>query len=389
MSALDAPLGEDLTKADLTTAVRQLVGNPSIDITSWTDEAVSWKTVSEATGSLRRVSGFAEDASGRVPWSLIIKTSRQPDGDEEYGWQREALVYTSGLVKPRDGFAIPRLLHVTRPRQHEVWLWLEDVPDITPDVWDVKTHTQVAFHLGLFNGSHRLSSEAAPPWLWTGWLAWWVSANTVQRDLDLAFVRRADIWQHPAVRAAFPSPVLDQLEFLAEHSAYLATCIRQLPQTLCHMDAGRFNLRIPDTGEGARKTVFLDWQAVSLGPLGTDLGMTNFLNLCRFYARPDDAQRLDEQTFHAYVLGLCQGGEVSEKDVRLAYTTTAALRTAVVVRLLIESLVTDQERQTWVSQWGVRLGLSYEQALAGWGTSMRFLLELGREAFELAHCSTG
>ena len=371
--------------ADLTVAVGRLTGNPDLNITSWTHEPVAWTIVSEATGSLRRVSGLAQGDVGQVPWSLILKTSRQPVGDEAYGWQREALAYTSGLIMPRDGFALPRLLHVTRPREREVWLWLEDVPDVSTEVWGVETHAQAAYHLGVFNGSHTLTPEAAPPWLMTDWLSWWVSAGAAQQDRDLAFVRREVAWRHPAVRTAFPKPVLDQLEFLAEHSAYLATSTERLPQALCHMDAGRFNLRIPKTRVGTGKTVFLDWQAVSLGPLGTDLAMTNFLNLCRFYARPEQAERLDERTFAAYLSGLRQVGiDTPENEVRLAYTATAALRTAVVVRLLIEQLVTDQARQTWVSQWGARPGLSYNQALEAWGTAMRFLLGLGHEAYGLA-----
>ena len=294
----------------------------------------------------------------------------------------EALVYTSSLVKP-NSVALPKLLHVTRPREREVGLWLEDVPDATPEVWEVETHAQVAHHLGVFNGSHGLTPGAAPPWLLTDWLSWWVSSSAAQQDRDLAFIRRKDTWQHPAVRTAFPNPVLEQLEFLAEHSAYLAAATKRLPQALCHMDAGRFNLRRPEAG--GNKTVFLDWQSLSLGPLGTDLAMTNFLNLCRFYARPEEAERLDEQTFAAYVSGLRRvGADTPENEVRLAYTATAALRTAVVVRLLVEQLVTDQARQTWVAQWGTRLGSSYGQALEAWGTAMRYLLGLGKEAVALA-----
>ena len=80
--------------ADLTVAVRRLAGDPDLDVTSWTHEPVAWTIVSEATGSLRRVSGLAQGKSGQVAWSLVLKTSRQPSGeaaDEAYAWQRRRL----------------------------------------------------------------------------------------------------------------------------------------------------------------------------------------------------------------------------------------------------------------------------------------------------------
>lgn len=99
--------------------------------------------------------------------ALIIKADRCPSTlpvAAEARWRREEWAYTSGLLHPRDGFALARLLGVSHPSDDETWLRLEDVPDEGGPLWELERHTAAARYLEVFNGSHLVQPLKAPPW---------------------------------------------------------------------------------------------------------------------------------------------------------------------------------------------------------------------------------
>jgi hypothetical protein len=95
----------------------------------------------------------------------------------------------------------------------------------------------VARHLGQFSGAYLVErSLPDAPWLSTGWLRGWVSANEAAID----HLRR--VVDHPLVRQVYPEGVARSfLRLWSERGLYLDRLDR-LPHTLCHLDAFRRNL---------------------------------------------------------------------------------------------------------------------------------------------------
>lgn len=381
-------LPSGLLAGDIVEAARQLTGEPKLRLLQVSAEPVAWRVVSEVTHGLRRLRGTSTNGLHTQSWSLILKTLQpDPAGDPVTGsdWEREALAYTSGLLHPVGGFRPARLLHLTRPAPDRIQLWLEDVPDDTPEVWPLGRHALAAHHLGEFNGAYPADPPQRPGWLWQNW---WDSFDPAGDSQETRAVRLAGAWDRPLVRLAFPQPVRAELEQLEADYAGLTRAVGALPHTLCHLDPGRFNLRSPTRADGTPETVFLDWQSLGVGPLGADLAMMHFLNLCRFYADPAECGQLDEAGFAAYWRGVrSQRPGVSREEARLGYTAAAALRTATVVRLLVAELAAEGGAGRRVGQWGEKRGWSLEQSLEGWGQGMAFLLSLGAEARWLAGLS--
>lgn len=364
--------------ADLEPPVRALVGSPDARVLTWKRTPVAWRVVSEVTGGLHRLSGTYEDGGLVKPWSLVLKVNRRPPGEVGEAWRREELAYTSGILHPQKGFAVARLLAVTRPSEDEAWLWLEDVLDEGGDVLSVERHALAARHLGVFNGAHPLDPSSVPGWLLQDWLPGLLPLPEPDAATDL--VRQAETWRHPAVRMAFPEFVLGRLERLSTEASEVLGHLAALPVSLCHLDAGRFNLCVRRGRSDRGETVLLDWQMLAAGPLGSDLAMMNALNLCRFYVHPDEAARHDALTLSAYLDGLRDAGAAFDPaEVRSVYRTAAALRAAAIVRVVVHGLATRGFERTPLLEWGERWRWNRDETLRAWGRSMRFLLELGDE----------
>lgn len=365
-----------VNKADLEPAVRTLVGSPAARVLTWERSPVAWRVVSEVTGGLHRLSGTYEDGGTLKPWSLVLKINRRPPGESGEAWRREELAYTSGILRPQGGFALARCLAVTRPSGDETWLWLEDVADEGGDLLGVARHALAARHLGIFNGVHPADADTAPPWLLQGWLPELLPLPEPDAATDL--VRRPETWQQPRVRRAFPEPVLADLERLSAAAPSILAKLAAFPASLCHLDAGRFNLCVRKDADGNDETVLLDLQMLTLGPFGSDLAMTNTLNLCRFYVHPDEAAHYDELTLRAYLDGLRDAGAAFDPlEVRFTYRAAAALRAAAIVRVVVHGLAERGFERSPLLEWGRRWGWSRDETLTAWGRSVGFLLALG------------
>ena len=68
-------------------------------------------------------------------------------------WQREPLLYRSGLLDDLPGgVAAAHCYAVDEVAPKVFWLWLEDVADADGGTWTLSRYTEVARHLGQFNG---------------------------------------------------------------------------------------------------------------------------------------------------------------------------------------------------------------------------------------------
>ncbi|MFC4455318.1 hypothetical protein [Deinococcus sonorensis] len=371
-----------LTDDDVGAAVRVLVRDAAVHVLEWHEEEVGWQVVSEVTDGVRRLRGWVRRDGQDLPWSLIVKTSRPvEDGDaqDHHGWQREWRAYTSGLLQPAGSVRPARLLQVTRPSPDRILLWLEDVPDTSPEVWALQQHVRFAGQLGAFNAAHPVGGSR-PAWLWQDWLL----SLRVHAPGVGALAAQAEVWNEPLVRLAFPVPCTAALQRVSAAFERWSAHLMALPQTLVHLDAGRFNVRVFSEG-GQPSTVLLDWQALGTGPLGADLAMTHFLNVCRFYADPRAVEAIDAQGFEAYWAAVRgRGLGVGRSEVRFAYTAVSAMRAAIVVQLLLSRLVPPAvDLRLWAA-WGHKRGWSEHEALRAWGQGMSALLALGAEADALA-----
>ena len=346
---------------------------------AWWLEDVDWQIVSKVTHRLHRLRGLARVRGQDIPWSLIVKTS-QPSNDHvtvsASDWQREWQAYASGLLHTVHDVRPARLLHTTRFSPTHLTLWLEDVPDDTPELWSLDQHILFARHLGDFNASHSVP-EPLPMWVWQDWLP--------SLDPRLHPTLHDRVWDDPLVRLAFPQPCAAALERVDAAFERWSAQLASLPQTLVHLDAGRFNVRAT-SANGKSHSVLLDWQSLGVGPVGTDLAMTHFLNVCRFYADPYEIGILNDQGFAAYWTAVRSAGlNVDWSDVHFTYTALSAMRGATVIRMLLPRLASPEgDVRLWV-EWGQKRSWSVYGALRAWGHGMQALLTLGEEAETLVY----
>ncbi|WP_027481421.1 hypothetical protein [Deinococcus pimensis] len=360
-----------LDEADVRIAVRALLGDPDALPGAWTTAGVDWRVVSDVTDALVRVQGRAWTRGRDAAWSMVVKTAR-PDAHDpvDPSWEREWRAYTSGLLRPTAHVRPARLLHVTRPSADRVLLWLEDVPDPTPEVWPPSRHVLTARHLGEWGAARRLRGEA-PAWSWRVWMDG-LCAPPGEDD-----VSRADcVWRAPLVREVLGNEARALLNAVAGAGERWERRLRALPPTLVHLDPVRSNVRAVSD----RETVLLDWQALGVGPPGADPAMATVLNVCRFHADPDGAGDLARESVEAYLAGIAETGvPLDGDDVRFAFAALTALRTAVILRAVLGRLsASEPDLRLW-STWGEKRDWSGEEALRRWGPGMVTLLRLGVE----------
>ena len=102
-----------LDQATLTPLVRQALGSDSL-------VPLDWQVAPHGGGAgqcVYRFAGSAQDQGQTVPWSLILKAVRAPEGEVDPSassyWKREMLAYQSGLLADLPaGLAAPRCFGV-------------------------------------------------------------------------------------------------------------------------------------------------------------------------------------------------------------------------------------------------------------------------------------
>src|SRR5688500_6530622 len=104
-----------LEAAALARIVQGYFGRGEAELDRWECRPLRYAQVSPTSGGLYRVAGAARVDGIPQPWSLILKTVREPeDGpglapDHYQYWKRELLAYRSGLLDDLPGeLAAPR-----------------------------------------------------------------------------------------------------------------------------------------------------------------------------------------------------------------------------------------------------------------------------------------
>ncbi len=372
----------------LTTVVRRILDSKTATLGKWYTQAIAHHVINNVTAGLYRITGIADDRSEQLSWSVIVKVlhlqpedassifnSSQDPTHWNY-WQREALIYTSGILDNLTGDLVaPRCFAITEPSANVVWLWLEDIQGIPGTAWSLERFGVAARHLGYLQGSYVVSqSLPSEPWLSRDWHRAWVS-NIDHTALEAW--REPTTWQHPLIKEIFSQTIADQVMDLWSDRHILLEAVDKAPRTLCHFDITPNNLFARHNADGNDQTVLIDWSFVGYGVLGEDL--VNFVLDSVFLLFVDGSSLipLEKLVLEGYLAGLRSAGwNGDEGVVRFTYAAVAALHFGLIAGRLLK-LVHNESRHSWLEQ---RFGRTFDEIITSRAIAITHALELAKEA---------
>lgn len=383
--------GESIEPETLSAVVRGLFDDIDATVVDWEAAPLAYDTRNPVSGGLLRVRGTAVNAGTEKNWSLIVKGVRpaedvelapgtkgirhdraRPEGFSN--WEREGLAYHSGVLADLPpGLSAPRCLSVIELGPTLFQLWLEEIRDAQPPVWDNADYRRAARQLGHFNGAY-LTGRPLPdqPWLAYGWLPSWFEQVAHRFDTDARPLLEAAL-PHSAYRDAFGPDILERFASLVEDGPHILAALERLPRVLCHRDAFPANLFLRAESD---QVVAIDWACVGIGVVGEELAP---LVTQRFAGR--DFGELEAVVMPSYLEGLAGAGwEPSEDLVRFGYAATAALRYLPLSICLPAIYVLNPEGGDELEG---RRGTSVEQFVREEADVTRYLLGLLEEARRL------
>ncbi len=372
----------------LTTVVCRILDSKTATLGKWHTQAIAHHVINNVTAGLYRITGIADDRSEQLSWSVIVKVlhlqpedassifnSSQDPTHWNY-WQREALIYTSGILDNLTGDLVaPRCFAITEPSANVVWLWLEDIQGIPGTAWSLERFGVAARHLGYLQGSYVVSqSLPSEPWLSRDWHRAWVS-NIDHTALEAW--REPTTWQHPLIKEIFSQTIADQVMDLWSDRHILLEAVDKAPRTLCHFDITPNNLFARHNADGNDQTVLIDWSFVGYGVLGEDL--VNFVLDSVFLLFVDGSSLipLEKLVLEGYLAGLRSAGwNGDEGVVRFTYAAVAALHFGLIAGRFLK-LVHNESRHSWLEQ---RFGRTFDEIITSRAIAITHALELAKEA---------
>jgi hypothetical protein len=367
------------TEEGLLAAVRVALGEPAAALTVWQAAPLGMNAGMFAMERrLYLLTGTARAGAVERPFRLVLKVfTPAPDRHDpvriDY-WQREALLYRSGVLEDLPGsLRAPRCYRCDEHADGTIWLWLEYVGEEGEGDWPLTRWAVAARHLGQFNGAY-LGERPLPaaPWLGGRRLRTWLEGHGRQiRQITAAP-------QQPSVRQWWPQPVVDAILQLWDEREVFCAALERLPQTFCHGDAIRRNLFACRAADGSEQTVAIDWEYAGYMAAGEEVGQTLSVAGAFFDVDPRDLPALDVALFAGYLDGLRDASwHGSPRPVRFAYAAHAALRN--LFNAVGTNVPTDEQRAVTLQHWGH----SWEALAERRAVVRPFLLERAREARRL------
>jgi hypothetical protein len=303
-------------------------------------------------------------------------------GDERQShhayWQREALVYQSGLLDDLpDGLAAPRCFGIDTLPEGGRCFWLEEIVENTGENWNVSRYGLAARHFGRLNGRY-LTGRPAPsqPWLsrrrFRDQFAEWLSFH--------AWIDDPNTWSDPRIHHAFRRPVAERLLRLWNERSRFLDALDRLPQTFCHEDAWRGNLLSRCTSLGQDETVALDWALAGIGAIGQEMGALVFANLLQCQVEASDAPMLAEAVLEGYLDGLADVGWRGDlRLARLGYAASSVFHAGIDLPWVIQLALAERDPAVVIERWGRPLDALMEH----WAAVAEFLLSAAADARRL------
>jgi hypothetical protein len=374
---MNAPIANRLQMIDsivLTPLVRKALKQDDVVVVDWKYDTLQGGSFNS---EIYRFAGSAQRGDNVLPWSLILKVIRSPDGTDDPTslnyWKREALAHQSGLLDNLPGGSrAPQCFGIVEQPGLEIWLWLEEIVNETPANWTLEQYGTAAYHLGQFNGAFlEQRSLLSQPWLATGRLRTWVA------DAISVIPVSADVLAHPLVSRFYPADIYERLlRVWSEHETWVAF-IEHQPQTLAHLDAFRRNLFVRHDGRGQKETVLIDWSFVGSAAVGEEIAPLVAASLNFLDIDSNQAGALDETVFARYLQGLRETGWQGEPQVvRFTYIASAILRYGVGV-IGVTSMVADDKQHALLER---IFGHPLKELVDVWSNTNRFLYDLADEA---------
>jgi hypothetical protein len=323
---------EAVDAAALEGPVRSLLRDPAAHVTEWSHEPIAYDFLNPSSGGVYRFTGSASGAD----WSLVLKVSRSteslddasplPSGlaeirAEAVRWDRELLAYESGfLAGLQGGFVAAECHGGARYDDDTAWLWLEDLGDSATGPWPLERWASVGSELGRFNGGYLAAGDVPEHgWLGRNWLRIWVTRLT---PFHFGVPLEGAVWDERLAREAYPAALRDRLGAVWSDRERRLRAVEALPRTCSHLDAHRRNIFL--RGD---QVVAIDWGLVGLAAPGEEIASTLVGTVASGEVPLEQAPDLAAILYESYVDGLRDAGwRGRERDVRLAFTTAAALR---------------------------------------------------------------
>jgi hypothetical protein len=370
----------ELDCATLGPPIAKAVGRQQVEVIDWRQELIH-TAFNQTTRGPYRVTGTANAGGQAVKWSVILKIVAHSSGPfggtaDPAGasyWNREALIYQSGVLTDLPGIRAPRCFGIDRQEDGAAWIWLEDVRPGSSEAGLAAPYQLAAHSLGIFNGTY-LAGRPIPAarCLSRDWLRAFVA------DFATPFTQLAEVRDHPLVRRCWPGELLPRVLRLWNERETFLRALEQLPQTFCHFDAFPRNLAID---EPTQQVVALDWSYAGIGAIGAELAPMVAASVSFFDAEPEQMASIDKIVFDAYVAGLRVAEWHGDAQLaRLGYTAAASLHYGLFpfgIYVLEPHLRKHVENV---------FGHPVTEILDRWAHVVRFVLDQADEARAIAGC---
>jgi hypothetical protein len=361
--------------------VEQLLGRRLDALVDWHVSPVSYTSFLSGR-TLQLYSGTALAERQPIPWRMILKIIRPPDGGRTFApgdqfWAREVDAYQSGLLDQLPGnLRAPRTVHIATGANGAHWLWLEHVTDLYDRHWPLAAFGLAARHLGQFNGAY-LTVRTIPTFSWL--MPNWAESSVEPARLAAAGPRLEEILANPRLQSAFQVPITARARSLLRDQPRYLTILANLPQTLCHHDAAQANLLASGRVDGEIETVAIDWESIGPGAIGADLASLVFGTMRRGDFNSANADDLERAAWAGYLDGLRDAGwDGPARQVRLGYTAAIALRWSLLYSTL-RAVVDETARSKAANDWR----MPPDQLLRRWIPLCSFLLDRADEVNRL------
>lgn len=250
---------------------------------------------------------------------------------------------------------------------------MEEITDAATGRWPQERFTAVARQLGIFSAAW-LTGRPLPayPWLSHGWF------RSKVADAASAIAELPTLVDHPLLRPALPGDTAARvLQIWNEREAYF-TALDRLPQVFCHLDAFPRNLFVPNTGDGTRQIVAIDWEFAGVSALGAESAPLVGGSLLFREVDPARANELEQAVLASYLKGLRDAGWRGDQElVRLGYSVALVLHYVFLMLGTVQWGTQDEDFRQWAEQ---QLGQPYSKLLEGNAMFFEFLLARADEA---------